>query len=712
MILSNRTALKEQLDIEIKKLKNQYRSENSWDQLITNKTYHHYPYLDNICHYDYLILDEFHFFIADSVFNKETDQILEKILFDFQFKTKIFLTATPEESIYMLSSYLPYKALEFGFDGPRGFTTAIYNKRQLPGGQRTTFSALIDLNFHAFNIQKFGEPDREIYNNNRKNFQCFINNESEEKFSLLNPLEEHQIIESESKLNTGLRRMSHQGVVNYFPSKDILIYEFERNYDYLDFVYFEKDEELLEEINNEEGKWIIFVSNKRDGEKLREGLNFLITNEEDQNEGESKKKENNLSAAIFIDSTSKNADEESEEYKTYKKIVETSKFDQRFLITTAVLDSGVNIHDSEVTNIVIKSFDKTTFIQMLGRIRNSDNKQITLYLQALGKSDINKKSRRVERYLQAVKEFATSSVAPNIPHGIFEVKQDKTLELIKKEFGETSEFYVESIPTVFCNDRGESFKVGRITWNHLAYAKQYILLQFYGHIIDCMEKKKYNPFSYKNYPLKDFVFVEPTSIGTEKYYIFKGAEEGFEGIGFDYCSYLSDLKPLTMEVVECGNELTEQDITIIEQLSWIEKASSFSQGNYLSFKRKKTQDEMKPELMEWFDRIDGFYIVKSQKVIKQRPFSDVFRINEEVAITREYFFEKLKIAFGEFGFSQIEKINEFVMENEIKYELESITKPFSSWVGEGVLVNLIDDYIEKRESKKESTASFWLIKKK
>ena len=52
-----------------------------------------------------------------------------------------------------------------------------------------------------------------------------------------------------------------------------------------------------------------------------------------------------------------------------KYIIENERFECKVLITTSVLDNGVNIKDDDVTNIIIDSFDKVTFIQEIGRIR-------------------------------------------------------------------------------------------------------------------------------------------------------------------------------------------------------------------------------------------------------------------------------------------------------------------------------------------------------
>ena len=50
-------------------------------------------------------------------------------------------------------------------------------------------------------------------------------------------------------------------------------------------------------------------------------------------------------------------------------IIKNERFDAKVLIATSALDSGINIADGEVKNLIIFYTDRTQFIQALGRKR-------------------------------------------------------------------------------------------------------------------------------------------------------------------------------------------------------------------------------------------------------------------------------------------------------------------------------------------------------
>ena len=112
---------------------------------------------------------------------------------------------------------------------------------------------------------------------------------------------------------------------------------------------------ILFEINdNVTDKWVIFINSKHLGGILENLLG----------------KEH----ATFISSENKSNSTE------YNEIIKKENFKSKVLITTSTLDNGVNIKDSCVKNVVITALDKTSFIQMLGRVRPQSNTRIRLYI--------------------------------------------------------------------------------------------------------------------------------------------------------------------------------------------------------------------------------------------------------------------------------------------------------------------------------------------
>lgn len=116
--------------------------------------------------------------------------------------------------------------------------------------------------------------------------------------------------------------------------------------------YFDDYNQIVDQINESENKWLVFVSNKNEIKKWEAGI------KSDYEVIHSDKKENEL----------------------IRQILCKEKFQNQVLITTKLLDNGVNFHDFELKNIVIDTISKTEFLQMLGRKRFQPEEKICLYI--------------------------------------------------------------------------------------------------------------------------------------------------------------------------------------------------------------------------------------------------------------------------------------------------------------------------------------------
>ena len=73
----------------------------------------------------------------------------------------------------------------------------------------------------------------------------------------------------------------------------------------------------------------------------------------------------------------------------YNQIVKNEKFSCKILMTTSVLDNGINIKDEKLKHILIDIMDATTLIQCIGRKRiESDNDGIIIYCRKPSKRQI------------------------------------------------------------------------------------------------------------------------------------------------------------------------------------------------------------------------------------------------------------------------------------------------------------------------------------
>ncbi|MBN1071534.1 hypothetical protein DWV12_11225 [Clostridium botulinum] len=134
------------------------------------------------------------------------------------------------------------------------------------------------------------------------------------------------------------------------------------DYSYLNTKYFKSIKDIALTIKNDksEDKWLVFVTKKDDAKKIAEIL------------------EGNKETSI-IDKNTENED--------LDEIINNNKFKSQVLICTKCLDNGINIEDNNVKNIVVMAWDRITFIQELGRVRQDIENpyEIDLYIQTKSK---------------------------------------------------------------------------------------------------------------------------------------------------------------------------------------------------------------------------------------------------------------------------------------------------------------------------------------
>lgn len=113
------------------------------------------------------------------------------------------------------------------------------------------------------------------------------------------------------------------------------------DYSYLDTNYFKKMEDILILIKNDTStdKWLIFVTNIKHGDSYFSELK---------------------TAGIDVAFAHANTKED---------YIIDEKFKQKVLILTKAFDNGINIHDDLVKHVVVNSYDETTFLQEIGRVR-------------------------------------------------------------------------------------------------------------------------------------------------------------------------------------------------------------------------------------------------------------------------------------------------------------------------------------------------------
>lgn len=419
--------------------------------------------------FDYVILDECHFFLADAKFNKFTSRTLKNVMEYCSGAIRVYMTATPTDVIMpIIKCEMAHRCKE------------ISTRLETPPG---------------------------LWGKGWCRF----------------PEEEHMITNY-----TGAMRECFAG----YPA---VIYEMERNYDYVQCRYLKAkttSEELdlldldiedmdsqysswemlasiiKEQIKKEEGKkeiekWIVFVPSKKIGMWLQESLgnNYacLVT-------AESKNRTKNASLAI------RNAEYE------YAQIQEESSFSTKVLICTSVIDNGINIIDPAVKNMAVLVLDKVLFLQMLGRKRRCGDETLNLYIQEYKKNSINYKLQEADGVNQSLERITRYK-------GKIEAKK----ELFDEIFDKDRLFYYA----------GADYE--GLAYNEFAEEKLKCEKEFYEKLLDTEGEKEKCDSSYDEYVQK------------------------LQG--------------------KCWFENQEQEFgkrTILEQLSWLGLEHTFEPQNYVA----------------------------------------------------------------------------------------------------------------------------------
>lgn len=199
---------------------------------------------------------------------------------------------------------------------------------------------------------------------------------------------------------------------------DLQIYEASDDYSYVNPVYYSNDKDIVEAILNspQEDKWLVFVNSVDDGYIF---LQNLIGYSFD---------------AVFIHADNRKALGQKPR-REYDNIVNNETFSCRVLITTKILENGVNFSDPALKHMVIHTYNETTFKQMLGRKRRTTaDETVNVYLRDDSegilinhfKNQVLKAIIPVNRFLRQIEAGETPHM---IPHKIKRILANKNIEL-------------------------------------------------------------------------------------------------------------------------------------------------------------------------------------------------------------------------------------------------------------------------------------------
>lgn len=297
----------------------------------------------------YVIFDEAHYFLEDASFNSGTNLWSDWIR-EFYGKTInagtpicVFMTATPEPLMCFLA--MNNEKTSFGSD------SLFCNIRKM-FQRRSWLCDNID-----FLKREFYMYDGSSDNKAKKNLCERVLNEYPEIGRYQRELRDLDIYrDGKAYIQTALD--SKDGVQEIRDDLD---------YSYVEECYFRDFIEIVDNICKTDEKWLIFINDSVKGQQFAQELNTLGIE------------------TVFTNASLKNTSAVKEQLK---QLETKQSFSCRVLISTSILDCGINVIDDAVRNIAIFNVEKTAFMQMLGRVRVRDNQKLRLYIKAYTAQEI------------------------------------------------------------------------------------------------------------------------------------------------------------------------------------------------------------------------------------------------------------------------------------------------------------------------------------
>lgn len=167
--------------------------------------------------------------------------------------------------------------------------------------------------------------------------------------------------------------------------KDYAILQGNADYEGLEISYISSSDEIVDLIDRKK-KSLVFVSSKSTGKTICEKL-----------------KESGIEVE-FISSENK----ENESAGVVAQLEKKENFSSQVLVTTSVLDVGVNIKDKEVKQIFVRSYEPEQLLQMIGRLRvprNTGYEGIKLYLCDVRIQDLERKKNSVHEVIELIEKW-------------------------------------------------------------------------------------------------------------------------------------------------------------------------------------------------------------------------------------------------------------------------------------------------------------------
>lgn len=243
---------------------------------------------------------------------------------------------------------------------------------------------LADSNFNTNTIISF----RVIMNYFKRKIKIFMSATCEDFFNYITEKKE----KNKQELNKTkiYNLLSNSIALGGISQGKIFQYSMDADYSYLDIDVLDSKASIIDLVKESSEKWLIFVDDINLGQKLRRDL--MDNMKDDEHLG---------SRIVMLTSSYEKNDESLTEVC---EVVENNKFTAKIIISTSVMDNGINIKDIELRNMIIIADNRVEFMQMLGRKRK-DDKKFKLYILKQNKEHFIRRTQQTQRLLDIAKEY-------------------------------------------------------------------------------------------------------------------------------------------------------------------------------------------------------------------------------------------------------------------------------------------------------------------
>ena len=209
------------------------------------------------------------------------------------------------------------------------------------------------------------------------------------------------------------------------PSIRLTIFRFKRDYGYVQPIFFREEDSVFKIMESlpEGKKGLIFVRS------MKQGLEWQAKLGKER--------------AVYLDATNKRMEKEED----FHNLLRNQKIDRQFLIVTRFMDVGVNIHDLQLTSVVLFHVYPEDVVQMLGRKRVAKDEKVQLYIKLPDMDDFKRELGRLEKEENEIKnngqmlQSGAVKLFSEIPHPFYVEENSGTYCLGCNVFYERLVFY-------------------------------------------------------------------------------------------------------------------------------------------------------------------------------------------------------------------------------------------------------------------------------